>query len=198
MHQEHVSGTEQQEVAYDNSDDVHAIAEAYPQDPSVYTDESVQRQQEQANEIVPPNVVPLAQEQPAILNQQAPEAFAPPQPIDDQTAVADLIPTTQAAVPAVPKKKKVHVELEDADDDDDDDDEDFVPFATKPKKQNRNSPQYPPYTFFPLSFGSTSGGAIAVANAFSTGRGGARSHAIAYGSPPSSRQKAAKRHADDE
>lgn len=39
-----------------------------------------------------------------------------------------------------------------------------------------------PGTFFPMNFGSTSGGAIAVANSFSTGKGGAASHAVAYGS----------------
>lgn len=44
-----------------------------------------------------------------------------------------------------------------------------------------------------MNFGSTAGGAIAVANSFSTGKGGtASSHATAYGSP-ASRVKDTKR-----
>lgn len=39
-----------------------------------------------------------------------------------------------------------------------------------------------PHTFFPMSFGSTAGGTVAVANSFSTGKGSSASHAVAYGS----------------
>lgn len=38
-----------------------------------------------------------------------------------------------------------------------------------------------PHTFFPMTFGSTGGGTVAVANSFSTGKGSAASHAVAYG-----------------
>jgi len=48
----------------------------------------------------------------------------------------------------------------------------------------------PSGTFFPIDFGGTSGGAIAIANSFSTGEGGsATSHAIAYGSPEAVRAR---------
>ncbi|XP_070064035.1 skin secretory protein xP2 isoform X2 [Drosophila virilis] len=48
----------------------------------------------------------------------------------------------------------------------------------------------PAGTFFPIDFGGTSGGAIAIANSFSTGEGGsATSHAIAYGSPEAARAR---------
>lgn len=43
-------------------------------------------------------------------------------------------------------------------------------------------------TYFPITFGSTNGGAIAIANAFSNGKGGsAASRATAYGSPAKKR-----------
>ncbi|KAH8372273.1 hypothetical protein KR093_010877 [Drosophila rubida] len=48
----------------------------------------------------------------------------------------------------------------------------------------------PAGTFFPIDFGGTNGGAIAIANSFSTGEGGsATSHAIAYGSPDAARAR---------
>ena len=85
-----------------------------------------------------------------------------------------------AVAPVKPPKKKVHIEL---DEHDGEEDEDYVPYKKRPSK-NGGEQQWPPNTFFPMNFGSTSGGAIAVANSFSTGKGGtATSHATAYGSP---------------
>lgn len=66
---------------------------------------------------------------------------------------------------------------DDDDDDEDDEDEEFVPVIPFSKKGGKQ----PPHTFFPMSFGRNAGGSIAVANSFSTGKGSAASHAIAYG-----------------
>ncbi|XP_043649511.1 translation initiation factor IF-2 [Drosophila teissieri] len=61
--------------------------------------------------------------------------------------------------------------------------------AGKPSK--KPAPPLPTGTFFPIDFGGTNGGAIAIANSFSTGEGGsATSHAIAYGSPESAVRRA--------
>lgn len=68
-------------------------------------------------------------------------------------------------------------------------DDDFVPVDAKVQQPGQGS--WPLNNFFPIAFGSTSGGAIAIANSFSTGKGGtAASRATAYGS--SSKQKLKK------
>lgn len=115
-------------------------------------------------------------------------------------------------------KKKIHVELEQAADTEDDadnavavqDDEDVEeehdetyasvapkvparrPVAKKPAKAGcagcSKAKPLPAGTFFPVDFGGATGGAIAIANSFSTGEGGAAtSHAIAYGNPEQAR-----------
>ncbi|XP_030386123.1 uncharacterized protein LOC115632962 isoform X2 [Scaptodrosophila lebanonensis] len=71
------------------------------------------------------------------------------------------------------------------------------PVARKPVKAaaaggrpTKKPAPLPVGTFFPIDFGGTAGGAIAIANSFSTGEGGAAtSHAIAYGSPESVRAR---------
>lgn len=63
-----------------------------------------------------------------------------------------------------------------------------APAAGKPVK--KPAAPLPAGTFFPIDFGGTNGGAIAIANSFSTGEGGsATSHAIAYGSPDAARAR---------
>ncbi|KAL7734567.1 hypothetical protein ACLKA6_010878 [Drosophila palustris] len=74
-----------------------------------------------------------------------------------------------------------------------------VPIARRPAAKKPVAPAGKPVkkpaplpagTFFPINFGGTSGGAIAIANSFSTGEGGAAtSHAIAYGSPDAARAR---------
>lgn len=45
-------------------------------------------------------------------------------------------------------------------------------------------------TYFPITFGSTNGGAIAIANAFSNGKGGtAASRATAYGNSAKNKKR---------
>ena len=135
-----------------------------------------------------------------------------PAAVDDEAAVNDFVPQQEAdfgvqgdapkdrfpeeaadEAPVTPNKnkKKTKVEL----DDDDDDDETFSPFPSQGKGRpgRRQNGPIPVNTFFPVNFGRTNGGAIAVANSFSTGKGGtATSHATAYGSP-SSKSKSKKR-----
>lgn len=141
-------------------------------------------------------------EVPDVANQRIPQDIAPV--VEEQTGAVDVVtteeaPRTTTIVPVIvpARKKKVRVELapvpevkKTVQEDDEEYEEDDVPFFAKPQKR-KNAGQSP-YSFFPLHFGNTSGGAIAVANSFSTSKGGASSHAIAYGSPPS-KQKAYKR-----
>nr|XP_036216798.1 skin secretory protein xP2 isoform X1 [Bactrocera oleae] len=67
------------------------------------------------------------------------------------------------------------------------------PVAGKPAKAgcagcSKAAKPLPAGTFFPVDFGGATGGAIAIANSFSTGEGGAAtSHAIAYGNPDQAR-----------
>lgn len=126
---------------------------------------------------------------------------AAPEQNDDKAVVIQeepAIPTTIAP------KKKVHIALDipdastsnDHDHDDENDEDEFNPVA--PQKPNRNRGGSPTYTFFPVTFGRTAGGTVAIANAYSTGKGAVRSHAIAYGtSSGASRQQAARRHISD-
>lgn len=95
-------------------------------------------------------------------------------PVDETAVAADEAADAEPA-PVTPQKKK-KVELIDADEDDSNN----VPFNSNAPRPGNG--QWPLNSFF--HFGSTSGGAIAVANSFSTGKGGtASSHATAYGSP---------------
>ncbi|KAH8379703.1 hypothetical protein KR009_006717 [Drosophila setifemur] len=102
------------------------------------------------------------------------------------------------------------VETAEADDVDEAEEEQYVPVkpinrvpnarrpaAKKPVKAAGGKPSKKPAaplpagTFFPIDFGGTNGGAIAIANSFSTGEGGsATSHAIAYGSPDAAARRA--------
>uniref|UniRef100_T1GAN4 DUF4794 domain-containing protein n=1 Tax=Megaselia scalaris TaxID=36166 RepID=T1GAN4_MEGSC len=81
------------------------------------------------------------------------------------------------------------------------DEEEYVPVvrqAPRPKKEQ--SPLPLGGTFFPIDFGGANGGAIAIANSFSTGKGGhSQSHAVAYGNPRESQRsrKLAKKAGED-
>lgn len=87
----------------------------------------------------------------------------------------------------VPQRKKVSVQLKE----EDEEALEYVPVrnrqVAKPKKEIVEEEEEQPFplggTFFPINFGGTSGGAIAIANSFSTSRGGSsKSQAVAYGS----------------
>lgn len=95
----------------------------------------------------------------------------------------DTKPTPPPAKPIIAQPPKTNVEIETNENDDD-----FVP--VEPKVQHSAQGGWPLNNFFPISFGKTSGGAIAIANSFSTGRGGtAASRATAYGSSSSKKLK---------
>lgn len=173
----HDASASEQHDTYDNSDDVSAFAEAYPAEP-VANDEAVeqhQRQEEHINEVLPQHdSIP-------VLENSEPEDSLPVQadPAVPAVRLAPLPPT---------KPSKVHVELDASaapnSDDVDEENDDFLPVLPPKKagKNNGNGVQVPPYSFFPNIFSDASGATIAVANAYSNGKGGARSHAIAYGS----------------
>lgn len=126
-------------------------------------------------------------------------------------APAPIAPVAKPVNRYLPAKKKVYVELDQSVESDEEtglaaaasveeeeEDEPVAPVvpvrrparrpaAKKPAKATpakKEEKPLPVGTFFPINFGGTKGGAIAIANSFSTGEGGsATSHAIAYGSP---------------
>lgn len=181
VYRPHVSASEQHETV-DNGEDVSAFAEAYPEEPAANEVNIGQRQEEQKNEVLPQNdSIPVVED-------PAPEDALP---VSGENAQADpavpvvpLAPLTPSLAPTKPSK--VHVELDAsavAENDENDEDE-LLPFLPPKKNNGKNNggAQAPPYSFFPNIFSDASGATIAVANAFSNGKGAARSHAIAYGS----------------
>lgn len=167
---------------------VSAVAEAFPESDEypkpINDDFPIQ------NEVIPSsNSIPLS-------NSNDPSESdnklipAQVQPIADEVKPAADTPVV------LPKKKKKFGPKPDSDssiesdEEDNDDDDDEIFFDKKKPGSNR---QWPLNTFFPMNFGSTSGGAIAIANSFSTGKGGtASSHATAYGSSAKQRAKPRK------
>lgn len=154
--------------AVENDDVAVSIAEAYPPPAA---DEEAEAEEPQQDEID----LPVAADVPV----------APPAPI----------------APVYKKKNKVTVQLDTSAAADDEEEQDVaiqhdeIPVYNKARRPAAGkAPSNPINTYFPINFGNTNGGAIAVANAYSTGqKGGARSHAIAYGSPAASSKKGTKR-----
>lgn len=169
-----------------NDGNVEAIAEAFPEEP---IEGAVQYDQDESyQEVIPLNAAP-ATEAP-IVNQAPKQEIVVPVPDEQQQ-----VQTTESP------KKKVHISLdipdntEIHDETESDDDDAYTP--PKPQRPNRPAAAAggsPMYTFFPVTFGRTGGGTIAVANAYSTGKGAVRSHAIAYGTSGASRRQAIERH----
>lgn len=88
---------------------------------------------------------------------------------------SDAAPASNPVVPEQPPK--IAVEIENSEE------EDPIAPIVNTNRQQPSQGNWPLNNFFPISFGSTSGGAIAIANSFSTGKGGtAASRATAYGS----------------
>ncbi|KFB35590.1 AGAP005613-PA-like protein [Anopheles sinensis] len=104
--------------------------------------------------------------------------FAPPAP------VAPVVPQPSVSDK---RKKKVTVQLDSASAEEDQDDQaDETSFGTRRGGSGNRPAPANAGPMFPVTFGSTNGGAIAIANSYSTGKGGsATSHATAYGSPAS-------------
>ncbi|XP_058067091.1 uncharacterized protein LOC131216578 [Anopheles bellator] len=105
----------------------------------------------------------------------------------DDTGLEPLAPSV--AVPDKQKKKVTTVQLDSASEEEQDDDAGEEPSAVSFGTRRGNSSKPGAASggsMFPVTFGSTNGGAIAIANSYSTGKGGsATSHATAYGSPAS-------------
>ncbi|XP_062704889.1 uncharacterized protein LOC109407402 isoform X2 [Aedes albopictus] len=91
------------------------------------------------------------------------------EPIEDEPSAAPAVPAVASA--AAPENKKKTVPAR----------------ASSGEEENQDAPTglgSIGSAFFPINFGSASGGSIAIANSHSTGKGGsATSTATAYGSP---------------
>ncbi|XP_075992483.1 uncharacterized protein LOC142987538 [Anticarsia gemmatalis] len=168
-------------------------AEATPQQSSQYYLPDRRRQVTEEANFIPPQqnevFYPQQPENPPVFPTEATELAEPTEkavevaPTTAKAVVPELVEPEVEEVPeeepvqkpkkAVSKRKQVKRPI------DDDDEEDSYP------------PKMPAGAFFPMFFGwggrsgnQPSGGPTAIANAFSTGRGGvATSHATAYGSP---------------
>jgi hypothetical protein len=100
----------------------------------------------------------------------APENDEAEQPEDEQPAIAHDVPEDLPAdVPAIAfvpqdnKKNNKTPQIQHDEEDEEDDEEVAPPRARKSGSQGA--------TYFPVTFGSTNGGAIAIANSYSTGKG---------------------------
>lgn len=100
----------------------------------------------------------------------------------EDPSINEVIPTVDVAAAETPAIAAVDPTVVPTknDNDDDEDDDDTPIFGAGPFAK------LPPHTFFPMNFGSMKGGSVAVANAFSTGKGSAFSHAVAHGAPAQS------------
>lgn len=121
---------------------------------------------------------------------------APVTPAEEPVHAIPEVATNRPKVQQGKKTKKTPVVVEEEDDDEEYDDEPSVPFI--PFKGNRRRQNYPNLNnFFPMVFsfpgassrsgapGSPPGAVTAIANSYSTGKGGvASSVATAYGGSP--------------
>jgi len=133
---------------------VQSVAEAYPSPDS--EDEQAEIEHEEEETSVANR--PVANDEPKVTElAEAPE---------------DVPETPTRVVPNKNKKTQVQLEKED----EEEEEESNVPVRSR----NRGSAGT---SYFPVTFGSTNGGAIAIANSYSSGKGGsASSRATAYGS----------------
>lgn len=103
----------------------------------------------------------------------------PQQPhIANDVPVEEVQESHQVAIAPPKKAPPQHDEIENDAEDDEEEEEQIAPVRTKSRTPSGA-------TYFPVSFGNTNGGAIAIANSYSTG-GTASSRATAYGSPAKS------------
>uniref|UniRef100_A0A182MGG9 Uncharacterized protein n=1 Tax=Anopheles culicifacies TaxID=139723 RepID=A0A182MGG9_9DIPT len=169
-------------------------ADCRPADPAVAAYPSVQSFADAyPAEPLPENEIPYQDDQGGQLEQESNSGSELDFALDNEEPLEDV----PVSVPLVPqptmtdkRKKKVTVQLDSASAEDDQEDEE-VSFGTRRGSRPSGGSGGP---MFPVTFGSTNGGAIAIANSYSTGKGGsATSHATAYGSPatvPEERRRA--------
>lgn len=167
-----VSAEEQQIVeesvlADSGANGASAVAEAYP---STSAEEAINDESADAAEISESEV-----------------------PLEDDAA-AD-IPSEDDAEPSIAFAAELPALPEEAanDDEEEADEAQNTPRKVARKPASEQAP-LPAGTFFPVDFGGAQGGAIAIANSFSTGvSGSAKSQAIAYGKPESARSDGRRR-----
>ncbi|XP_050075318.1 uncharacterized protein LOC126562778 [Anopheles maculipalpis] len=163
-------------------------ADCRPADPAIAAYPSVQSFADAyPAEAVPENEIPFADDGAGQLDQEASVGSELDFPLNENEEPLEDIP---ASVPLAPttvtdkNKKKVTVQLDSGSAEEEQEDEE-VSFGTRRGSGSRPSGGSTG-PMFPVTFGSTNGGAIAIANSYSTGKGGsATSHATAYGSPAS-------------
>lgn len=104
---------------------------------------------------------PAEEEEEQLEDEEEQKTFvAPPQPANDVPEDVPAVPEVPAVfVPADNKKTPVQ-----HDEEDDEDEDEVIPVRAR-KNPSQGA------TYFPVSFGSTNGGAIAIANSYSTGKG---------------------------
>uniref|UniRef100_A0A182SNZ3 DUF4794 domain-containing protein n=1 Tax=Anopheles maculatus TaxID=74869 RepID=A0A182SNZ3_9DIPT len=161
-------------------------ADCRPADPAVAAYPSVQSFADAyPAEAVPESEIPFTDDGAGQLDQDSNVGSELDFALDNEEPLED-IPVSVPLVPAVDKnKKKVTVQLDSASAEDDQEEQE-VSFGTRRGSGSRPSGGGSGGPMFPVTFGSTNGGAIAIANSYSTGKGGsATSHATAYGSPAS-------------
>lgn len=179
--------TVEEEVKID--DEVKTVIDEAPEEDTKTAVENEEVPVDDAKTVADDSI--LVVEEPTPVVQEIPE----PVPVIPVVPVVPVpvAPTKRARIfPAkrpsfVPQRKKVLVQLEE----EDEEAIEYVPVrnrqVVKPKKEVVEVEEEQPFplggTFFPINFGGTSGGAIAIANSFSTSKGGSsKSQAVAYGS----------------
>ncbi|XP_012149864.1 uncharacterized protein LOC105663708 isoform X2 [Megachile rotundata] len=182
--------TQEQEYQPEEQVHQHQQEEQYPQ-------EEVQEEQHKQH-LPPQNEQPEPEAAPTLSTEASPVTLA------EESHPSIEVTTTRPKVQHGKKTKKTQVVVEEDDDDDEEyDDEPVVPFV--PFKGNRRRQNYPNLNnFFPMVFsfpgassrsgapGSPPGAVTAIANSYSTGKGGvANSVATAYGGSHNGKKKPA-------
>jgi hypothetical protein len=88
----------------------------------------------------------------------------PHQPHIANDVPVDLVSESHQVAISPPKKAPQHDEIDTDAEDDDEEEEQIAPVRSKSRTPSGA-------TYFPVSFGNTNGGAIAIANSYSTGKG---------------------------
>ncbi|XP_076238286.1 uncharacterized protein LOC143181647 isoform X2 [Calliopsis andreniformis] len=197
------------EESYDNEEpaqdgyqpDGHHRQEGQPQEEPGYPQNEQHPQEEEQNHhnqgILPPQEQPEPQPAPAFTTEAAPV-----NPAEEPVYPSTEAPGNRPKVHQGKKNKKPPVVVDDEEEEDEDEDELSVPFV--PVKGNRRRQNYPNLNnFFPMMFsfhgtntrsgssGSSPPGAVtAIANSYSTAKGGvASSVATAYGGSPNGKKR---------
>nr|XP_033334368.1 RNA polymerase II degradation factor 1 [Megalopta genalis] len=178
----------------------HRQDEHYPQPEQHPSQEEYPVEEDQDRHqqgILPPQEQPQPESSPAFTTEATPVS-----PVNEPVNPTSEAPA-RPKVHRVKKPKKPPVVVEDDDEEDEEDDEEDVSVPFVPFKGNRRRQNYPNLNnYFPMVFsfpggstrsgspGSPPGSVTAIANSYSTGKGGvASSVATAYGGSPNGKKK---------